>query len=871
MKIVQESKDHRLDTMIRNTVGKSKKSTLWITGIIAIGLIGVMFFGTLGYGAYLKKIGKTTYYNNVLLSIAKLDFSFLKNYASSANAGIADFQIDLKFKHIQRLQFLREEALKHKYIPKEFKDESFPATITIDDKVYKVKLAITGMTTSHLVDPNKWSCEVKVKGDQTIYGMKTFGLLIPKSRGYMTDWLAFETMKERGLIGLRTDFVNVSINGKNSGIFYLEERFDKRLLESSRLKEGIIFKLNNGFKAYKEKTLMGSESTRDQLLLVKRMWQNVIAGNLPAEQFFDMEKMSKVFVCTDLFNNKHPLYPGNLRFYFNPVTGLAEPIAREFGSLHKYDRANLALFMEKPKENNYRHNKLRNDPVLKIISNNESFQRHYIREAEIMSNELFIDTLLLTRGPKIEKLVKKVYRNWPFYDVPTEKLYENAQYIRDVINPSTDQIAAYYSGQEKNVITLNIRNNQYLPVEIAYLTWRDKDIFQPLQPTIIPSKEITATNTVKLYQFELPRDFDVDSMLNELTIHYGMMGSVREKRKSLVFPWAYENRVQNAINPVVKPANYKDFDFIKVTENSIVIPAGKWQISKDLIIPEDKTFKLEAGSTLDLVNRAKIVCNSNMLSIGTKKEPVLITSSDSTSRGVIVIRAPHRSRLEYTVMSNLSCPKDYGWGVTAAMMFFESPVDIVHTTFDNNREGDDFLNIVRTDFTIDHSAFLNINADAFDCDFCDGTVTNTRFVNVGNDGIDVSGTKIKVSNVYMELIKDKGLSAGEDSQMEAIEVEIVNSSLALTAKDKSHIEASDITIRDCDIGVSLFQKKPEFGPATTNLYNSTIHLSHDEPYYYLIENGSVFHVDGVRVDTTNTGVKGLLYGNKYGEASKRGK
>jgi len=121
------------------------------------------------------------------------------------------------------------------------------------------------------------------------------------------------------------------------------------------------------------------------------------------------------------------------------------------------------------------------------------------------------------------------------------------------------------------------------------------------------------------------------------------------------------------------------------------------------------------------------------------------------------------------------------------------------------------------------------------------------------------------------LIKDKGLSAGEDSQMEAIKVEIVNSSLALTAKDKSHIEASDITIRDCDIGVSLFQKKAEFGPATTNLYNSTIELSHEEPYYYLIENGSVFYVDGVRVDTTNTGVKDLLYGNKYGEASKRKK
>ncbi|HHS95559.1 MAG TPA: hypothetical protein ENJ45_03135, partial [Phaeodactylibacter sp.] len=122
-----------------------------------------------------------------------------------------------------------------------------------------------------LVDPDKWSFEVKVKGDKSIHGMKTFGMLIPKSRGFMTDWLAFELLKKRGLMGLRTDFVNVTINGTDHGLFYLEERFDKRLIEHNKLREGIIFKLNNGFKAYKEKRILKTENARDQLLMVKRM------------------------------------------------------------------------------------------------------------------------------------------------------------------------------------------------------------------------------------------------------------------------------------------------------------------------------------------------------------------------------------------------------------------------------------------------------------------------------------------------------------------------------------------------------------------------------------------------------------------------
>ncbi|HHS95560.1 MAG TPA: right-handed parallel beta-helix repeat-containing protein [Phaeodactylibacter sp.] len=584
-----------------------------------------------------------------------------------------------------------------------------------------------------------------------------------------------------------------------------------------------------------------------------------------------MKKMATVFASTDLFNNKHPLYPGNLRFYFNPITGLAEPIAREYGSLHNYDRSTLALFLEKPRPNNYRHNKLRNDPVIKIILNNKEFQKQYLRENEIISDELFLDTLLMEIGPKMETVVKKVYRNWPFYKLPTVKLYENAQYIRDVLHPATDFISAYFAKKNPNTITLHIRNNQYLPVEVAYLSWKDTLIMQPVAGTIIPSKEVMNPNDIYLYDFKMPPGYDIDSMLSQLTIHYGMLGTTAPKRKSLVFPWPYEQRLNQGRNPIVKPANYKDFNFIQEKDKHIIVPEGKWQIYKDLVIPEGKIFRLEAGASLDMVNGAKIICNSTLKSIGTKNNPVVIMSSDSTSRGIIILRAPERSRLEYTELKYLSCPKDYGYGIPGAITFFESPVDIVHTTFSDNQIGDDFLNIVRTNFTIDEATFQNINADAFDCDFCNGEITNSKFLNIGNDAIDVSGTKIKIANVYMERVQDKGLSAGEDSYMEAKNVIIKNSSLALTAKDKSHLVASDITIEDCDIGISLFQKKPEFGPATANLKNVTMALIHPEPFYYLVEDRSVLYVDGTLIDTTSAEVKSLLYGNKYGEASKRKK
>ena len=169
------------------------------------------------------------------------------------------------------------------------KDEEFPAKLSYNGKQHDVKISLTGkVARTHLGNPEKWSFQVKVKGDDTIEGMKRFGILVPTARGNLTDWLSFELMKERELMGLRVNYVTVSINGKSGGVFYMEERFDKHLVENNRLREGILFKLEKDISPYKESKLMADPALRKKLLMLKRMWQDVMAGNLPAEKFLLM-------------------------------------------------------------------------------------------------------------------------------------------------------------------------------------------------------------------------------------------------------------------------------------------------------------------------------------------------------------------------------------------------------------------------------------------------------------------------------------------------------------------------------------------------------------------------------------------------------
>ncbi|MCB9035915.1 MAG: CotH kinase family protein [Lewinellaceae bacterium] len=869
MKIKQQNNGSNRSREILDMLKDKKSLRVWILRLAGVAAVVALFFGALGYGAYLRKTGDTGYYKHALLQMANLDFSFIKKYATGQLADLDKVDIDIKFKHLLRMEYLREQALSNGMITDEQKGEEFPAKLTINGMTHDVKISLTGMMTVHLENQSKFSFEVKVKGDDTIKGMKRFGMLLPDTRGYVTDWLGMELMKERGLMGLRVDFVDVSINGKPKGIFYMEERFDKYLVENNRLREGIIFKLQEDLDPYQENKLMADDGNREQLLMIKRMWQEVLAGNLELGKFLDLKKTAQAFAITDLMNNRHALYRFNLRFYFNPVTGLAEPIVREWGAMHKNDPNQWSLMLEQPREPNTQRDKLERDKVLKMIFDNLEFKRYYLQEAQVLSQEQFLDQFLAKNGDKLHKLVSKVYKDWPFYDLPTHFLYENQKYIQSALAPDKDHIVAYFDQQKDYELSVHIRNTQDLPVEIKHLSWRDTLFFYPKEPIVLDGGFTVKKEDVQVFNFEIPPTVTwSDTLLEELKISYNLLGLDNTGESILVFPWPYEERQAHATNPIVRDANHTTFKFIEeVPEtNVITIPKGKWTLDRDLVIPAGRRLEVEAGAEIDMVNNVKVICYSPVYFMGTEEDSILVHSSDRTAQGWIIIRADERSSLEYTTFDHLNCSKEKGWGVSGAVVFYESPVDFNSVAFIGNQIGDDFLNVIRADFTIDRSMFKDINADAFDCDFCTGSVSNSLFVDVGNDGIDVSGSDITVSHVTLIRIGDKGLSAGEGSTMTAQWVDVTDSEIAFTSKDRSQLIISDSKSTNTRIGITIFMKKSEFGPAYVK--SDRVQIEGAE-IPYLIETNSGFLLDGVSYEANRDDVKKILYGAEFGKASVR--
>ncbi|PLX02791.1 MAG: hypothetical protein C0595_09395 [Marinilabiliales bacterium] len=166
------------------------------------------------------------------------------------------------------------------------------------------------------------------------------------------------------------------------------------------------------------------------------------------------------------------------------------------------------------------------------------------------------------------------------------------------------------------------------------------------------------------------------------------------------------------------------------------------------------------------------------------------------------------------------------------------------------------MNIVRSNFVLNNSYFDNIYSDAFDSDFSSGTVQYVKFTNIGNDAIDFSGSKILISRTSISGAVDKGISGGEDSHLEVRNCLIEKANIGIASKDLSTVEVIDTEIVDCNYGLVLLQKKPEYGPAEISLKNVDIKNAKTEK---LIEKGSVVKSNGKAIYGKEINVAARFY------------
>jgi hypothetical protein len=860
---------HGKDSVKRRII-RAAISNKWIV-LTLIFVVGASFF--LGAVAYKEGVHKWVFDVMTDSRIAVI------HKLQSLRARPIQLIIDIAHSDFLMLQNSRNEALEKGFIVDDNR-VFVNAQIRFDGRTYSADLRLKGDFTGH-IDTDKWSFRIRVDGNDALLGMKQFSLMHPKERDYLNEWLFQQMMGMEGLISLRYDFVVVTVNGEELGVYALEEHFDTQLIENNRRREGVIVRFNEDlywqefFRANVPRTdeaylksadaLLSSDidafhsvrttrdsALKDQYLRAAALLDGFRNGELSTRQVFEVEKTAAFFALTDLLGAKHALRWHNMRYYYNPVTSLLEPISYDADAGHYGVIDSIAATQE---------GVYLGDKVLRIHDNkyrsyffaDELFYHAYMNKLEEISQTEYLDNVFVLLEPGIEQKLRILYRDFPKYTFERSDFYRNQSFIRHLLKP-VKGVHAFLEQVTNDSVVLQVGNIKKLPIKIEGVRIGEVIVREITGHTQLESRK--DLSPVRYSTITVPtRKFVAELNSEEIFLEYSVLG-VNTKLEAEVFPWPRVHMNESEVLFRDSTSSIPSVAFLATdpAEGIIQILPGAWELTEPLIIPAG--FKVICGdeTTISLKSNAFILSYSPLEFIGSAASPIRIDSGES-GQGIVVLSAEGASQIEFVDFANLRAPKTQRWSLTGGLTFYETTV-LISDTFFNGSSAEDVLNIIRCDFVLERVTFLDALSDAVDIDFSQGRITQLTVKQAINDGIDLSGSSVEILSVDIDYAGDKAISVGEHAFVTVSDAIIKNSNIGIASKDLSEVTIKDVEIENTRIAITAYQKKGEYGPAEINA-QSVIMRNNGTDYF--IEEDSILTVDARRIVGSEKKVYEYLY------------
>ena len=268
----------------------------------------------------------------------------------------------------------------------------------------------------------------------------------------------------------------------------------------------------------------------------------------------------------------------------------------------------------------------------------------------------------------------------------------------------------------------------------------------------------------------------------------------------------------------------------------------------------------KGGSKLLLKEEANLIFNNCVVLFdGFKEYPIEIVGEKNNS----IMFNKSTVNIQFSAFDNLSSFDNGEIKLPSAITFYNSKAIIKNSEMKNNLRGDDYVNFYNSSFSVENLLMKNVYADAIDSDFSNGTIDLLVLENVGNDGLDFSGSKVLVNNSFFNKIGDKALSIGESSEVILENSSVNNSELAVVVKDGSSLNSTNNLLVNNRVDFSVFFKKDFYPPPI--LEADFVNLKN----LNLFQEGVVLRLNLLPNEIKLIeDVESLLYGKTYGKASE---
>jgi len=411
----------------------------------------------------------------------------VRNYPKSWSADPPHVSLEVSDKNYARIVAVVDSARARGVILAD--DNSYvKGKLTHGDATFKVKLRIKGKMTDH-VSGNKWSFRIISKDGGSFLGMRRFSLQHPGTRGYLTDWMSHRMMRAEGLVAVRFGYCTLDLNGEHLGVYNYEEHFGQELLDHNKRPRGPILRFDPqefwqkrlawmrketvepGFgdyqgatiDAYDTKEIMADSVRKAQFDSAVARINRFRSGEVPASAVFNADLIARHLAHNDLVGGFRSLDWSDVKLYFNPESGLVEPISYESFSGFPTEELAGAHRLNGPfKVSDELHTQWLKDTVLFKL---------YIHHLERFARKEYLDSTFVALAPALDSASAILYAEFPWKELERSVYYRNQETIRKLLEEGA-QLDASWSATEQGT-QLQLTATASLPVVVERLTTRD--------------------------------------------------------------------------------------------------------------------------------------------------------------------------------------------------------------------------------------------------------------------------------------------------------------------------------------------------------------------------------------------------------------
>ena len=829
--------------ILKKEIKKKKNFLNFFYKFILVYFFSTLIIGILLITAILKSQNfeqKKIKYLNYLSEGGRIEYLYLPKIAMMALKSNfykkEKINLEIKFNNSLILENVRNNALKSESgrLPKSELNPKVNFQLVYEDKKYPGDIRLKGDRKVHFEEKEKSSYKIKLDKDQYFFGINKFSLQKPRIRNYIHEWIFHQMAEDFDLIKIQYKFLDLSINGENKGLYVLEEGFGKELIERNKRRNGPIFGLDEDivselsidinsndivFEIYNKK-YWAKEENRKLVNIASQKLRNFLNQKTPIEDVLDIKKWAAYLSITDLTGTFHGTLLKSVKFYYNPINGLFEPIPfdghRYKQNYHKYKlRYDNTILIDKIR-NPSTEAETKAYSWLKSLFYKENgeinalFYNEYIKSLNTISSKKYLDKFIKENMNEIKKINSHIYADYFYYDNSKNygvglyyfllsDFYYQAKNIRNKLD------------KEKKIQITKKLNSEYL---IKIFNPKGVDDYS----TLLIDRLICNNENEKI-EFKINRALNINAETT-IKISEDQYSGLRCTQAVLFDEYNKKSILVNIdhLNSEYAHKSFKDSNseilkkyFVKENQN-LYLFSDEVKINENIYIPKGFRVIIKPGQKLLLTNNAFIVSKSPWSVGGEGKEVIISGEKDNLGGGILISDNMELSEIKNTKISYL---KGYDiinsseFLIYGSMNFHQTNVKIQNVKFEKIFS-EDALNIFRSNFKISKTDYKDIYSDAIDIDFSEGEITSVRFKNIENDAIDFSGSIASIKNSYFDNVNDKLISAGENSKINISKITALNSYAGIISKDSSKVYSNDINFENVKIPFAAYQKKKEY-------------------------------------------------------------